>query len=566
MKSKKYTIGVDFGTLSARAVLVDVQSGEVACDAVSEYRHGVIDRTLPKTGEALPKDFALQDPADYIESFRSAVSGVIKTSGVDSEDIIGVGIDFTCCTLIPIKSDGTPLCFLDEFADEPHAYVKLWKHHAAQGHADRFNEIAEKICPELLERFGGKVSPEWLFPKAMEIIDRAPEVYENADYLVEAGDYITYLLTGKLTRGYAFAAYKTLYHHETGYPSKKILAAIDPRLENIVETKLGGPIIHTAQKAGNVDTLSRERFGVAPDEPWLPSGIAVSCPLPDAHSVAAALNASHDGDMFAIFGTSSNYMLASSKYQIIDGICGVVKDGLYPGFYAYESGLCCFGDHFAWAVENICPARYHEEAERLGVSDIQYLSDKAAKKAPGESGVIALNWFNGNRNPLTDYSLSGAFIGMTLATKPEDLFRALVEANAFGTRLIIENFEDHGVKVERMTAAGGITFKSPFVMQTLADVLGKELHGSSYLHSGALSSAIYAAVSAGRAAGGYDELSDACAAMSDPCPRVFVPNMRAHKIYNEIYREYITLVDYFGRGANDVMKRLRKISSEKGNA
>ena len=565
MKDRKFTLGVDFGTLSARGVLVDVKSGEIVCDAVSEYRHGVIDQTLPKTGAALPKDFALQDPADYIESFRHVTSEIIESSGIDPESIIGVGIDFTCCTLIPIKSDGTPLSFLNEFADEPHAYVKLWKHHAAQPYADRFNEIAETLCPELLRRFGGKISPEWLFPKVMEILDHAPEIYEKADYFVEAGDYITYLLTGKLTRGYAFAAYKALYHHETGYPSKEFLAAIDPRLENIVETKLSAPIIHTAQEAGKIDPLSRERFGVASDKPWLSSGTAVACPLPDAHAVAAALNMSHDGDMFAIFGTSSNYMLSSSKYQIIDGICGVVKDGFYPGFYAYESGLCCFGDHFAWATENICPSRYHEEAQKLGISDIQYLSDKAAKKAPGESGVIALNWFNGNRNPLTDYSLSGAFIGMTLATTPEDLFRALVEANAFGTRLIIENFESHGVKVERLAAAGGITFKSPFVMQTLADVLGKELHGASYLHSGALADAIYASVAAGKAAGGYDELSDACAAMSDPCPRVFKPDPEAHEVYNKLYREYTTLVDYFGRGANDVMKRLRKLSSEKGN-
>jgi len=565
LENRKYTLGIDFGTLSARGVLVDVKSGEVICDSVSEYRHGVIDNTLPKTGEKLPADFALQDAEDYLQAFGSVVSSVLKESKVDPEDIIGVGVDFTCCTLVPIKEDGTPLSSIEEFSSDPHAYVKLWKHHAAQYCADIFNEKANELCPELLSRFGGRISPEWLFPKAMEILDRAPRIYESADLFIEGGDYITYLLTGKLTRGYAFAAYKTLYHHETGYPSKEFLAALDPRLENIVETKLRGDILPTAELAGRVDQLSRERFGVSPDEPWLSVGTAVACPTPDAHSVAAALNASHDGDMFALFGTSSNYMLASSRYMLLDGICGVVKDGLYPGFYAYESGLCCFGDHFAWAVQNICPASYHEKALALGMSDIQYLSCLAEKLMPGESGVIALNWFNGNRNPLTDYALSGAFIGMTLATKPEDLFRALVEANAFGTRLIIENFEKNGVKVDRMTAAGGITFKSPFVMQTLADVLGKEIHGASYLHSGALASAIYASVAAGGRAGGYDELSDACAAMADPCPRVFTPDPEAHNTYTELYREYIALVDYFGRGANDVMKHLRKISSQKGN-
>ena len=233
----------------------------------------------------------------------------------------------------------------------------------------------------------------------------------------------------------------------------------------------------------------------------------------------------------------------------------------YPGFYAYEAGLCCFGDHFAWAVQNVCPAHYHDEAEKLGLSDIQYISKLAEARVPGEGGVIALNWFNGNRNPLTNYALSGAFIGLSLATKPEDIFRALVEANAFGTRLIIENFENNGVKVDRLSAAGGITFKSPFVMQLIADVLGKEIRCASYLHSGSLACAIYASVAAGMDAGGYDDLADACAVMSDPCPRIFTPDPEAHKIYSELYREYLTLVDYFGRGENDVMKRLKETSS-----
>ena len=558
----KYTVGVDFGTLSARAVIVDVSNGKVISDAVSAYSHGVIDEHLPFSDERLPADFALLHPQDYIDSFRIAVSGAIEKAQIDENNIIGIGIDFTCCTLLPIKADGSPLCFDDEFKNEPHAFVKLWKHHAAQPYADRFNEVAKELCPELLDRFGGRVSPEWMFPKIMETLDKAPSVYDAADYFIEAGDFITYLLTGRLTKGYVLAAYKALYHHEDGYPPKELFAALDKRLEDLIETKLNMPMVYTSEAAGYVDPLSRKKFGVPEGAPWLPDGIAVSCPLPDAHAVASALNASHDGDMFALFGTSSNYMLISNEYQIMDGICGVVKDGLYPGFYAYEAGLCCFGDHFEWAVKNVCPESYHKEAEQLGISDIEYISKKAHSLAPGESGVIALNWFNGNRNPLTDYFLSGAFIGLTLATKPEDLFRALVEANAFGTRLIIENFEKNGVKVDKMTAAGGITFKSPFIMQVLADVLGKELHTSSYLHSSSLACAIYASVAAGEKAGGYDELDEACKVMSDPCPTVYVPNPEAHAIYDRLYAEYIALVDHFGRGGNDVMKRLRTISAE----
>ena len=558
-KNTKYTIGVDFGTLSARAVLVDVKDGRAICDSVFEYTHGVMDKVLAKTNEPLPHSFALQDAADYIEAFRNTVVDILCRSDVCTDDIIGVSVDFTSCTLLPVNKDAVPLSFDEKYSSNPHAYVKLWKHHAAQPYADRFNEIASVHAPEILARFGGKMSPEWLFPKVMEVLDKAPEIYDAADYFIEGGDFITWLLTGKQTRGYTFAAYKSAFHHELGYPKKDFLSLLDERLTDIAETKLNAPMVFTGESAGEVSPLSRERFGVSPDSPWLPSGIAVACPQPDGHTVAAALNASHDGDMFFILGTSACFMLISNEYKLIPGICGVAKDGLYPGFAAYESGLCCFGDHFDWAVKNICPAKYSEEARSLSLSDIAYISKKAESVAPGANGVIALNWFNGNRNPLADYFLSGAFIGMTLATKPEDLFRALVEANAFGTRLIIENFEKHGIPVGNITAAGGITFKSPFIMQVLADVLGKEIRTSSQLHSSSLAGAIYAAVAAGEKAGGYDKLCDACAAMSDPCPTVYKPDPKAHEIYNKLYDEYCGLVDYFGKGDNEIMRRLRRI-------
>ena len=231
----------------------------------------------------------------------------------------------------------------------------------------------------------------------------------------------------------------------------------------------------------------------------------------------------------------------------------MVKDGLIPGYNAYESGLCCFGDHFDWVVKNICPPEYSLEAKRRSISDLELMCEKAATLAPGECGLIALNWWNGNRNILVDLSLSGMFLGMTLRTRPEDMFRAMVEANAFGTRVIIENFEKHGVKVERLAAAGGITAKSPFVMQTMADVLGKTLCVSGYVHSSALGAAIYASV----ASGGHKDLNAAIEAMADPCDTVYTPNPNAKKIYDRLYEEYVKLHDYFGRGENDVMKRLK---------
>lgn len=553
--NKKYTIGIDFGTLSARAVLADITTGEVLTDSVFEYPHGVMDSSLP-SGKTLPADFALQHPADYLKAFGKTVSEVIGSSNVSVDDIIGIGIDFTTCTLIPVKADGTPLCFDERFKDDPHAYVKLWKHHAAQPEADRLNEAAEKFAPQILERLGGKTSSEWLFPKIMEVLDKSPDVYDNTAYFIEGGDFISWMLTGKHTRSYVFASYKALYLHDIGYPPKEMLKYLDPRLENVVEEKLTAPMVYTGEAAGLVDELSRERFGISSDAPWLKTGTTVACPEPDAHCAAPALGMSSSGDMFSIFGTSSNYMLISDEYKIIPGICGVVKDGLIPGFNAYEAGLCCFGDHFAWVTKNICTAEYREEARARGISDIQLISEKAEALVPGESGVIALNWWNGNRNILVDSSLSGMFLGMSLRTKPEDMFRAIVEANAFGTRVIIENFEKHGVTVERMTAAGGITRKSPFVMQTLADIIGKTLCVSGYLHSSALGSAIYASV----ASGGHPDIKTACKVMADPCNTVYSPRPEFKAVYDELYKEYLTLHDYFGRGGNDIMKRLKQIS------
>jgi len=559
--SRKYTVGIDFGTLSVRAVLVEIYSGKVIADSVFEYPHAVMDVSLP-SGKALPADFALQHPADYLEGFGKTVSDVIRLSGVSPDDIIGIGIDFTTCTLIPTKKDGTPLCFDERFKDEPHAYVKLWKHHASQPEADRLNEAAEKYAPHILERLGGKTSSEWLFPKVMEVLEKAPDVYDETAYFIDGGDFISWMLTGRQTRSYVLASYKALYLHDFGYPSKEMLRALSPKLENVVEEKLDAPMAYTCESVGVVDALSRERFGVPADAPWLNTGTVVACPEPDAHCAAPALGMSESGDMFAIFGTSSNYMLISDEYKIIPGICGVVKDGLIPGYNAYESGLCCFGDHFAWVTKNICNAEYREEARARGISDIQLISEKAEALSPGESGIIALNWWNGNRNILVDASLSGMFLGMTLRTRPEELFRAIVEANAFGTRVIIENFEKYGVKVERMTAAGGITRKSPFVMQTLADILGKTLCVSGYLHSSALGAAIYAAV----ASGGHTTLKKACAAMADPCETVYKPNPEAKAVYDKLYEEYLKLHDYFGRGGNDVMKHLKEISAEAKSA
>lgn len=546
-----YTIGIDYGTLSGRAVVVDTADGRQLADCVMDYPHAVISETLPASGAPLPPDYALQDPQDYLDVLSYIIPEAVRRANISPDEVVGVGIDFTCCTLLPVRADGTPLCFEQKYKNDPHSYVKLWKHHAAQGYADRLNQIAAERGEAWLPRYGDKISSEWMFPKIWEVLAEAPEIYNDAAFFVEAGDWLTWQLTGKQTRGYAYAACKSMYVSELGgYPSEDFFAALDPRLRHVVRDKLNAPMIFTAQEAGRVTDTASARFG-------LPSGITVTCPMPDAHTAAISLGLVQNGDMCAIMGTSSCYMLINDSFDNVPGICGTLKDTLTPGFYGYEAGLCCVGDHFAWVSQNMVTAEYHAEAAQKGVSVLKLLIAKAAEQRVGQHGLLALNWFNGNRNILVDSSLSGMILGLTLSTRPEDVMRALIEATAYGTRVIIDNYRRHNVYVGRIIAAGGIARKDPMTMQIYADVLNMDINVSVSTQAPALAGAIQAAA----AAGVHPSLKEAMAAMSCDCDTVYRPIPENVAVYDRIYREYLRLYDYFGRGQNNVMKELRAVKA-----
>lgn len=550
--SEKYTIGVDFGTLSGRAVLVAVSDGREIASSVMDYKHGVISDTLPATGEKLPPNWALEDPADYLAVLEFIIPDVIRASGVDKSDIIGICADFTCCTLLPIAKDGTPLCFTEKYRGERNAYVKLWKHHAAQPYADRMNEICAARGYDFLVPFGNKMSSEWMFPKIWETLEEAPDVYADAAYFIEAGDWINLVLTGRQTRGYLFAAFKSEYIPGRGYPPAEFFAACDERMRDVVSEKLDAPVIPNGSFAGSVSAEAAARFG-------LPEGIAVAASLPDAHVAAPALGISSPGDLFGIFGTSNCYFAVTEEFRDITGICGCVEDSLVPGYYGTEAGLCCVGDHFAWVADNLTPASYKAEADRLGLSPLKYLVRLAAQKKPGETGLLALDWWNGNRNVLVNGELTGLLIGMTLQTRAEDILRALIEATAFGTRVIFDTYRAGGVRIDRFVAAGGIARKDPFTMQLYADVLHMPIHVAASAQVPALGSAIFAAAAAGRARGGYDGITEAAAAMQSRIERVYTPDEAAGAVYDRLFAEYVKLHDFFGRGGNDVLMRLRNI-------
>ncbi len=555
----KYAIGVDFGTESGRAVLVDVANGREIVTAVHPYANGVIDEVLPDSDIRLEPDWALQDPNDYLEVFKKAIPAVLDEGRVDPGDVVGLGIDFTACTMLPTKADGTPLCFLPEWRENPHAWVKLWKHHAAQPEANKLNETAREQGYTFLDRYGGKISSEWFFPKAWQILDEAPSVYAAADRLLEGADWVVWQLTGEEKRNSCTAGYKAIWSKREGFPSSEFFKALDPRMEQIVDEKMAHAIYPLGANAGGLSDEAAHWTGLKP-------GTAVAIANVDAHVSVPAATVAEPGRMVIIMGTSNCHMVLATEERIVPGMCGYVEDGIIPGFFGYEAGQSCVGDHFAWFVENCVPGAYEREAQARNLSIHELLEDKAARLRPGESGLLALDWWNGNRSVLVDVDLTGMLLGATLATKPEEIYRALIEATAYGTRIIIDTFEANGVPVKEIVATGGLPDRNRLLMQVYADVTGRSIHIAATSQGGALGSAMHAAVAAGSDAGGYDSIVKAAQRMAHLRQEAYHPSGENKEIYDELFAEYVALHDYFGRGANDVMKRLKarraKILSE----
>lgn len=552
--SKKYSIGVDYGTQSGRAVLVDVLTGEVVAQATKEYTHGVMEEFLPD-GTVLEPDWAIEHPADYIEVLEVTIPKVLKETGIPAEDVVGMAIDFTACTMLPVDKEGMPLCFKEELKSVPHAWLKLWKHHAAQAQANKLNQIAAERGEDFLARYGGKISSEWMIPKIMQILEEAPEIYDMADRFMEAADWVTMQLTGKETRNSCTAGYKALWHKVKGYPSKEFFGALNPKLANVVEDKLSKDILPQGAKAGELTEAMAKMTG-------LKAGTAVAVANVDAHVAVPAVGITGPNKMLMIMGTSTCDIMCSEVEKEVPGMCGVVEDGVLPGFYGYEAGQSCVGDHFEWFVKNCVPGSYYEEAQKAGMGIHQYLTEKASNLKIGESGLLALDWWNGNRSCLVDVDLTGMMLGMTLTTKPEEMYRALIEATAYGKNMILETFEASGVPVDELYACGGISKKNSMMMQIYADVTNKEIFIGESDQSPALGSAMFGAVAAGKEKGGYDSIFEAAKIMGKVEERTYKPIPENVEAYKKLYAEFKILHDYFGRGDNDVMKRLKKIKAE----
>lgn len=550
MIGETYAIGIDFGTDSGRAVLVHTGTGEEVADHVYTYPHGVITEQLPEEGVPLQQDWALQHPEDYIGVLTHAVPEVLEKAGIDAKQVIAVGVDFTACTVVPIGRDGMPLCMHSQYRANPHSWVKLWKHHASQKAADVINRVAREQGETFLQRYGGKISSEWLFPKILQVLQEAPDIYHATNRFMEAADWIVTFMTGREARNSCAAGYKGMWHKADGYPSESFFERLHPQMKTVVRDKLSTAIYPTAHKAGGLLPEIAERMGLEP-------GTAVAVGTIDAHAAVPAMGVVEPEKMVMVMGTSICHLFLAHDETFIEGIAGVVEDGIIPGYFGYEAGQPAGGDMLKWFASNGVPPEYHREADQRNMSIYELLEAKALAVGQGKSGLLALDWWNGNRSTLADSDLTGMIVGLTLNTKPEEIYLSLMEAIAFGTQTIIETVRTAGIEIKELYACGGLT-KNRLLMQIIADVTGMNVTLPASTHTSALGAAILATASAGAENGGYHSVTEAVRHMAQVQEDCVEPIPAHRKRYTDTYKQYRRLYNYFGRDGNSVMKVLKQ--------
>jgi L-ribulokinase len=536
----KYTIGLDYGTNSVRCLIVNVTNGDEPGTAVYEYPTGEAGIIL----DAADHNLARQNPSDYLEGIEAAVKAAIakakKTDkGFDPTKIIGIGIDTTGSTPIPVTQTGEPLSMLDEFKDNPNACAWLWKDHTGFAEAAEITELARKEHPEYLAKCGGIYSSEWFFSKILHCLRADPKVYDAAYTWVEHADWIPAILTGtehpsRLKRCRCAAGHKAMFNNNWGgYPAKDFLVKLDSKLGRLRDS--------LPDKTDTVDTKAGDLTEEWAKKLGLPAGVPVAIGAFDAH-LGGVGSGIAPGKLVKIIGTSTCDMLVaeySDDFVDIPGICGIVDGSILPDYLGLEAGQSAVGDIFNWFVNYIQPG-----GKTAGSHNA--LTKKAAKLKPGQSGLLALDWNNGNRTVLVDQRLTGLLIGQTLHTRPEEIYRALIEATAFGALTIINRFEEYGVRVSEIINCGGIAEKNPLLMQIYADVTGREMKVSRSPQSCALGACIAGAVVAGKEAGGYENVPDAQAAMCGIKNVTYRPIAENHRVYQRLYTLYRQLHDAFG--------------------
>ncbi|HOX58909.1 MAG TPA: ribulokinase [Candidatus Paceibacterota bacterium] len=539
MSATQYSIGLDYGTNSVRTLIVNVANGREVASAVWNFEHG-------SQGVILSRDpnLARQNPVDYVTGAQITIKKALALArrsvrGFAPDQIIGIGVDTTGSTPIPVDRNGRPLAFDRRFAKDPAAMAWLWKDHTGVAEAGEITALARKMRPQYLAKYGGTYSSEWFFSKILHCLRTSPKVFDAAHLWVECADWVPAMLTGteapdQLTIGVCAAGHKGMYNNAWGgYPDAEFLSQLDPKLGQL-RSRLPSKARTIDCKAGGLTAEWAERTG-------LPAGLPVAVGAMDAH-LGAVGSGIAPGAMVQIIGTSSCDMLVvplGSKLADIPGLCGIVPGSILPGYYGLEAGQSAVGDIYNWFVNYIQPC-----GRKAGSHEA--LSAAAARLAPGESGLLALDWNHGNRTVLVDQRLTGLLLGQTLYTTPAEIYRALIEATAFGALTIINRLEEYGQRVGQIVNCGGIAEKNPLVMQIYADVTGRPFKISRSAQTCALGAAIAGAVVAGKAAGGHTNYAEAQKAMTGLKSRVFQPHPAAHAVYKELYSLYRKVHDAFG--------------------
>lgn len=539
MHHPTYSIGLDFGTLSGRAVLVDNRNGREIASCDYAYPHAVIEKCLPGSNIPLPDGFALHHPQDYLDALPFLLREVWEKSGVDPKDITGIGVDTTATTILPLDENDMPLCFRKEFRDEPHAWMKLWKHHTTQPQAEKLNALAKAQNKGFLQHCGGKTSAEWYWPKVMEIAEKAPAVYAASHSIVELADWIVYLLTKEKKRCQFIAACHSHDLQNDQGIDRDFLHTLDSQLVKQAEKNQLWPLQSVLTMAGGLNADLAAQTG-------LNAGTAVAMGCTDSPIAMLSMGVTKEEEGVLILGTSSMLMFYSKKDAYIPGAMGNAENALLPGHILHLFGQSAVGDIFQWFTKNLAPYSYYMEAQEKGESIYQLLNRKIALLPPDGPLPIALDWMNGNRCLLQNTDLSGVMAGLTLSTTADQIYRSLIEATAFGIKMMLDAAKEAGINVQSIRACGGIALKSPEIVQIYADILEVPVYTSSCTQPNALGSAIMGAVAAGSGKGGYDDILEAVNAMHCPMERTYLPNARYQDAYRRRYQHYQQLHQYFG--------------------
>jgi L-ribulokinase len=542
------SIAIDYGTLSGRVLVLDLETGAELAGADIPYAHGAIEDMLPDSGERLASDWALQHPLDYVDVVERGIPQALSRAGVDAARVIGIGVDFTSCTVLPTSADGTPLCVQAQWARHPHAWPKLWKHHAAQAHADRLTDLAHERGEPFLARYGGRISSEWYFPKLLQIYEEDRDVYDAADTFVEATDWIVWQLTGTLRRCSCAASYKAFWSPDDGLPSAAYFDAGSTGFSRAVQ-KLGSDFAPLGTCAGMLRSDLAERLGLRSD-------VAVAVGNVDSFVSVPGAGVVRPGTFVTVVGTSICDMVLHPEEILLPGITGVVRDGILPGLYGYESGQPAVGDMLGWYVGTLLGAEDGARSQTYAE-----LEQAASALEPGGTGLIALNWWNGNRSILADADLSGVIAGLTLSTTVAEIYRALLESIAFAARRIIDNFTEHGLTIDQVVACGGIAEKSPALMQLFADISGRPVHVPASTQIPARGAAMFGAVAAGTSglhSSGFSDIAAAVERLRPATAHSYAPDAAATSVYDRVNEVYRGLHDTLGRDHVEWLHALKR--------